>query len=60
MTIKDIIFTILEIAMVAGAFWCIFNEQHLIHFEDKIKAYFRRRRLKVVKGETKKYLIHNR
>ncbi len=52
MTIIDILNTIFEFALVGGLVWCIFNEQRLIAFERKIKAYFRRRSFKVVKNNT--------
>ena len=50
MTFIDILNTVFEFALVGGLVWCIFNEQRLIAFERKIKAYFRRRSFKVVKS----------
>ena len=50
MTFIDILNTIFEFLLVGGLVWCIFNEQRLIAFERKIKAYFRRRSFKVVKS----------
>ena len=52
MTFTDILNTIFEFALVGGLVWGIFNEQRLITFERKIKAYFRRRAFKVIKNNT--------
>jgi len=41
--------TLFELGLVVFVFWAIFNEDKFIRFEKRILAYFRRRRLKVVK-----------
>ncbi len=41
--------TVFEIILVALVFWAIFNEGKLIAFEKRVLAYFKRRRLRVVK-----------
>ena len=53
MTFIDILNTVFEFSLVGGLVWCIFNEQRLITFERKIKAYFRRKAFRVVKSERK-------
>ena len=53
MTFIDILNTIFEFLLVGGLVWGIFNEQRLIAFERKIKAYFRRKAFKVVKSDRK-------
>ncbi|MBO5211342.1 MAG: hypothetical protein J6B80_05370 [Clostridia bacterium] len=53
MTFIDILNTIFEFLLVGGLVWGIFNEQRLIAFERKIKAYFRRKSFKVVKSDHK-------
>ncbi len=47
MTLGMLIQTILEIGAVGFIIWGLFNERKLVRFEEKIKAAFRRRRLKV-------------
>ena len=42
--------TALEIIAVGFVIWGLFNEDKLVCFEDRIKACFRRRMLKVVKN----------
>ena len=44
--------TLFEIILVAFVFWAIFNEDKFIRFEKRIAAFFRRRKLKVVKSAT--------
>ncbi len=41
--------TLFELGLVVFVLWAIFNEDKFIRFEKRILAYFRRRRLKVVK-----------
>lgn len=53
MTFIDILNTVFEFSLVAALVWGIFNEHRLVAFERKIKAYFRRRSLKVVKTDRK-------
>lgn len=49
MTFSFILTTLFELALVLGVFWCIFHEDRLISFEERIVALFRRRKLRVVK-----------
>ncbi len=51
MTFIDILRTLFEITMVAGLLWCIFHEDRLVAFEEKVLALFRRKRLHVLKNE---------
>ena len=48
MTFLDILRTLFEIAMVAGLLWCIFHEDRLVAFEEKVMANIRRKRLRKV------------
>ena len=41
--------TLFEFILFAFVVWAIFNEDKFIRFEKRIAAFFRRRRLKVVK-----------
>ncbi len=50
MTFIDILRTLFEIAMVVGLVWCIFHEDRLVAFEEKLLAVLRRKRLRVVKS----------
>lgn len=45
--------TLFELSLVVAVFWGIFHEDSLICFEKKIKSYFRRRRLRVVRQSRK-------
>ncbi len=47
MTLGMFIQTLLEIGAVGFIIWGLFNERKLVRFEEKLKAAFRRRRLKV-------------
>ena len=49
MTFLDILRTLFEIFMVVGLAWCIFHEDRLVAFEEKVLAIVRRKRLRVVK-----------
>ena len=49
MTFTDILITLVEIIMVGVTLWALFHEDKLVNFEEKIKANFRRRRLRVVR-----------
>lgn len=51
MTFTDIIITLLEIAGASALIWCIFHEERLVAFEEKIFASIRRRRMRVLKNE---------
>ncbi|MBR6533587.1 MAG: hypothetical protein IKT44_04095 [Clostridia bacterium] len=48
MTFIDILKTLFEIAMVAGLLWCIFHEDRLVAFEEKVMSGIRRKRLREV------------
>ena len=41
--------TIFELGLVALVVWAIFNEDKFIRFEKRIAAFFKRRKLKVVR-----------
>ena len=51
MTFSASLITIFEILMVVAVVWCIFHEDRLIAFEEKLLSRFRRKRLRVVKAE---------
>ena len=50
MNLTGTLLTIFEIALVAFVIWAVFHEDRFIAFEDRIVAHFRRRKLKVIKG----------
>ena len=54
MTFVDILRTLFEIGMVALIVWCIFHEDRLVAFEEKVIARFRRELLQVVEGQNAK------
>ena len=54
MTFVDILRTLFEIFAVAALVWCIFHEDRLVAFEERIVATFRRKRLRVVKTRSAK------
>lgn len=43
--------TILEIAAVGFIIWGYFNQDKLVSFENRIKAFVKRRKLKLSKGD---------
>ena len=49
MTFIDIMRTLLEISAFAGLIWCIFHEDTLVAFEERLFTCFKRRRLHIVK-----------
>jgi hypothetical protein len=49
MTFIQLITTLLEISAFIGLIWCIFHEDTLVAFEERIFAAIRRKRLRVVK-----------
>lgn len=51
MTFSQTLITIFEIIMVIAVIWCIFHEDRLVAFEEKLLSRFRRKRLRVVKTE---------
>ncbi len=55
MTFADIIITLFEILGALALIWCIFHEERLVAFEEKVFASFRRRRMRVINAEH----IHN-
>ena len=52
MTLGMFIQTLLELSAVAFIIWGLFNEQKLVRFEERIKAAFRRRQLKVTQKKS--------
>ena len=57
MTFGLIIKTLFEFAAVGFVVWCIFHEDRLVAFEEKLLANFRRKRLQVVKSNNvQKYI----
>ncbi len=50
MTFIQFITTLLEISAFIGLIWCIFHEDSLVAFEEKVFAAIRRKRLRVVKA----------
>lgn len=50
MSFIDVIKTIFEVILVLGTLWAVFNEDRFIKLERRIKAAFRRRKIKAVKG----------
>ena len=49
MTFGSFLITLFEIAGVLALIWCIFHEDRLVAFEERIFSAFRRKRLRVVK-----------
>lgn len=58
MNTSQIISTVFETVLVGFAVWAVFHEDLFIAVEERIAAAFRRRRLKVVKGEHSKNMIY--
>lgn len=52
MSFIDVIKTIFEVILVLGTLWAVFNEDRFIKLERRIKAAFRRRKIKTIKVET--------
>ena len=52
MSLGNFIITLLEIAGVIALVWCIFHEDRLVAFEEKVFAAIRRKRLRVVKAKS--------
>ncbi|MBR4910211.1 MAG: hypothetical protein IKZ47_02675 [Clostridia bacterium] len=50
MNFSQILSTLFETALVVFAVWAVFHEDIFIAFEKRVAAYFKRRRLKLVKG----------
>ncbi len=51
MTFIDILRTLVEILIVIALVWCIFHEDRLVAFEQRLLSAIRRKRLRVVKAE---------
>lgn len=51
MTFSQSLITIFEILMVVAVVWCVFHEDRLVAFEEKLLSRIRRKRLRVVKAE---------
>lgn len=54
MSFADVLITVFEVVMVATVFWCIFHEDRLVAFEEKVLSAIRRKRLRVVKTEQRR------
>ena len=52
MTFSQTLITIFEIIMVVAVFWCIFHEDRLINFEEKLLSGLRRKRLRITKAKS--------
>ncbi|MBQ4120051.1 MAG: hypothetical protein IJD45_06655 [Clostridia bacterium] len=50
MTFIQFITTLLELSAFIGLIWCIFHEDTLVAFEERVFAAIRRKRLRVVKA----------
>ena len=50
MSFIEIIKTIFEFLLVAFTLWAVLNEGRFIKIERKIKAFFRRRKIRAIKG----------
>lgn len=48
MTFFDIIITLFEIIGALALIWCVFHEERLVAFEEKVFSSLRRRRMRVV------------
>ena len=53
MNFTSSLLTIFEIAMVGFVIWAVFHEDKFVAFEERIVARFRRRRFKVIEGNSK-------
>lgn len=51
MTFSQTLTTIFEILMVVAVIWCIFHEDRLVAFEERLLSRIRRKRLRVVKSK---------
>ena len=51
MTFSQSLTTIFEILAVIAVIWCIFNEDRLVLFEQKLLSRIRRRCLRVIKSK---------
>lgn len=51
MTFSQSLTTFFEILAVVAVIWCVFNEDRLVLFEQKLLSRIRRRRLRVVKSK---------
>ena len=63
MNFSSTLFTIFEMALAALAIWAVFHEDRFIVFEEKLAARFRRRKFKVLEGNSVNksyYPVNNR
>lgn len=63
MNLQGTLLTIFEIALVAFAIWAVFHEDRFIAFEERVASRIRRRRLKVISGNSvgkSYYPVNNR
>lgn len=52
MNLQQVLTTIFEILMVLTVLWCIFNEDRLVAFEQRLFSLIRRRKLRIVKSKS--------
>ena len=52
MNLQGTLLTIFEIDLVAFAIWAVFHEDRFVAFEEKIVSRIRRRRFKVLRGNS--------
>ena len=52
MSFASSLLTIFEIVMVGFVIWAVFNEHKFVKFEERVVARFRRRRFKVIEGNS--------
>ena len=52
MNLGSTLLTIFEVALVLFTIWAVFHEDRFIAFEEKIAARIRRRKFKVIKGNS--------
>ncbi len=58
MNLSQALITLLEISAAIGLIWCIFHEDTLVAFEEKVFSFFRRKRLHVVKDSSHTHSIN--
>lgn len=50
MSISDIIKSIVELTVIAFIVWGLFHEDRIVALEEKLFAYIRRKKFKIIKG----------
>lgn len=51
MSLGEILRSVLEVAVVIFTVWALFHEERFADFEEKIITRFKRKKLKVIKGD---------